>query len=200
MAAQVRGEQARERIVEAALEVFLRRGFAGASMDEITGAAGVSKRTVYAHFGDKEALFLAAVSATVEPMQEALQRDLLLADRGDLGETLRGVCRSVATIVVTERVARLRRLVIGEAERFPALAAQWHELGPQQTVRRVGEFLAGVITHADHEAAAEQLMWLCVAPLNRLMFEPGIGVDPAEVRAVADDAADVLTRAWGPTH
>ena len=47
----------REAILEAATRVFFESGYADASMDEIAREAGVSKQTVYSHFGAKEALF-----------------------------------------------------------------------------------------------------------------------------------------------
>ena len=54
----------REAILAAARTMFLEQGYNGASMDAIATAAGVSKLTVYSHFGDKESLFNAAVHAT----------------------------------------------------------------------------------------------------------------------------------------
>src|SRR3954463_13255531 len=52
----------RQAILKAATEAFLHSGYA-ASVDEIAAVAGVGKQTVYRHFGDKQALFLAAVAA-----------------------------------------------------------------------------------------------------------------------------------------
>ena len=54
-------EEVRWRILAAATEVFLERGFGGASVDEIAAAAGFSKGAVYSNFEDKDALFLALV-------------------------------------------------------------------------------------------------------------------------------------------
>lgn len=56
----------RAAILEAAKDMFTRHGFDGTSMDQIATEAGVSKLTVYSHFGDKEALFGAAVRAHCE--------------------------------------------------------------------------------------------------------------------------------------
>lgn len=56
----------RAAILEAAKQMFTQQGFDGASMDQIAALAGVSKLTVYSHFGDKEALFVAAVKAHCE--------------------------------------------------------------------------------------------------------------------------------------
>jgi len=78
----------RAAILEAAKQMFTQQGFDGASMDQIAAAAGVSKLTVYSHYGDKEALFAAAVKSHCEqqlptslfdPMPQVALRDRLLA-------------------------------------------------------------------------------------------------------------------------
>ena len=56
----------RAAILEAAKHMFTTHGFTGVSMDQIAADAGVSKLTVYSHFGDKETLFVAAVKSHCE--------------------------------------------------------------------------------------------------------------------------------------
>ncbi len=46
----------RERIVQGAYSLFYRQGFARVSMDEIASRAGVTKRTLYAHYDSKDSL------------------------------------------------------------------------------------------------------------------------------------------------
>ena len=53
----------RAAILETAKEMFIEQGFNGVSMDGIAAGAGVSKLTVYSHFGDKETLFFEAIQA-----------------------------------------------------------------------------------------------------------------------------------------
>ena len=70
----------RAAILEAAKQLFSDQGFNGASMDQIAAEAGVSKLTVYSHFGDKEALFTAAVRAKCDEMlPDDLFQTLVLA-------------------------------------------------------------------------------------------------------------------------
>jgi AcrR family transcriptional regulator len=57
-------EQKRTAIVAAALRLFLRDGFERTSVDAIAAEAGVSKRTIYNHYGDKESLFLSVIEDT----------------------------------------------------------------------------------------------------------------------------------------
>src|SRR6202166_5361326 len=53
------------RILDAAQRVFLKKGYQGASVDEIAEMAPASKPTIYAHFEGKEALFEAVVARVI---------------------------------------------------------------------------------------------------------------------------------------
>jgi TetR/AcrR family transcriptional repressor of mexJK operon len=55
-------DRKREAILKGGKSVFLKHGFGGASMDEVAAAAGVSKMTVYRHFGSKEDLFAGVIT------------------------------------------------------------------------------------------------------------------------------------------
>ncbi|GLK77653.1 hypothetical protein GCM10008171_29070 [Methylopila jiangsuensis] len=55
----------REKLLEAAIEEFAANGFAGARIDRIAAAAGISKPMLYAYFGDKDALFEAALTQEI---------------------------------------------------------------------------------------------------------------------------------------
>src|SRR5437763_17218899 len=61
----------RERILDAAMEMFARYGYRRASMDQVAEAAGLTRQAVYHHFQSKEALFRAAVDALHDGPLEA---------------------------------------------------------------------------------------------------------------------------------
>lgn len=85
-----RAARKRQAVVRAARDLFLREGF-GVGMDAIAAEAGVSKVTVYNHFGSKEALFTAVVAGALdEPLHgDADGPDLSrLADAEDLRAAL----------------------------------------------------------------------------------------------------------------
>src|ERR1700730_16839402 len=65
-----------ERILDAARNVFLERGFEGASIDEIAKAARSGKPTIYARFANKRALFTAVVMREVLSPIEQFETDL----------------------------------------------------------------------------------------------------------------------------
>ena len=65
--------QTRERLLEAAAQVFTRHGFEGASVDEVVEAAGLSKGAVYANFVSKEELFLAVLDECLSEQERTLR-------------------------------------------------------------------------------------------------------------------------------
>jgi AcrR family transcriptional regulator len=72
-------ERTRARILEAARIEFARRGLGGARVDQITVRAGSNKRMIYYYFGNKEALFLAALESAYEQIRRA-EQSLKLTD------------------------------------------------------------------------------------------------------------------------
>jgi AcrR family transcriptional regulator len=191
-------------ILDAAATVFLRDGYAGASMDEITALAGASKATVYRHFTDKQSLFAELVAATVEAVSDPVEAEIThLGDSGDLEVELRGLARRLLGAVMQPRVLQLRRLIIGEASRFPALGRVFYEAGPGRTITTLADVLRRLggerqLQLDDPHHAAEQLNWLILAtPLNRAMLlgddEP---LTPAQLADQADAAVRVFLAAY----
>lgn len=72
-------EQVRARILQAAVAEFSDKGLSGARVDEIARRAGANKRMLYHYFGDKEALFLAALESVYAEIRSA-ERNLHLGD------------------------------------------------------------------------------------------------------------------------
>jgi AcrR family transcriptional regulator len=72
-----RGKEAtQDRILQAAMNLFIRRGFSRTSVTQIANKAGVSRAAVFWHFSDKDSLFRAAAKQFVVPFREALGRKL----------------------------------------------------------------------------------------------------------------------------
>ena len=66
----------RERILQAAAEVFGRRGYVGATTDQVARAAGISQPYVVRLFGSKEALFLAVIESAKDALLDAFRSSL----------------------------------------------------------------------------------------------------------------------------
>jgi TetR/AcrR family transcriptional repressor of mexJK operon len=187
-------------ILEAATTVFLANGFLGSSMDEIAALAAVSKQTVYKHFGDKRRLFTEIVISTVAEISDPNYDDVVgLTDSGDIDADLRDLARRQLTRVMQPRLLQLRRLVIGEANRFPELGRTFYEQGPGRTVtalaaafKRLAE--RGLLEIDDPPLAAAHFNWLIMSiPLNQAML---CGDDRPPDRADLDRYADAGVRAF----
>lgn len=170
--------RSRAALLDAAATLFMRDGYGGTRMDDVAEAAGVSKRTLYNNFASKEALFREVVlSLTGQAEQFAGEAAAELADPDDLEAALLTLGRRLATSTVDPRVVRLRRLLVGEAHRFPDLAAEYYELAPGKVMTTLAEALAslasqGRIDLEDPRRAAEQLAFLILGPaLDRAMFD-----------------------------
>jgi TetR/AcrR family transcriptional regulator, mexJK operon transcriptional repressor len=200
------GRSARKRraIVDAAARAFLQNGYLGTSMDEIAAHAAVSKRTVYQHFADKERLFCEVVIATVkeasDPVHEQVQE---LRDSGEIEADLTDLARRQLALVMQPRIMQLRRLVIGEAGRFPALGRVFFEQGPRRTITALAtsfERLAarGVLDVDDPLVAATQFNWLIMSePINRAMLLGDDGPpDPADLDRWAHDGVRTFLAAY----
>jgi TetR/AcrR family transcriptional regulator, regulator of autoinduction and epiphytic fitness len=116
----------REKILQGAMQEFLAKGYAAASMDRVAAAAGVSKATVYSHFNDKETLF----KFLVEQMAQMRMRSILsrmnydLPPRQALRELLMEGIEDCCTNVEFQD---FKRMLIGESGRFPELAKTFVE-------------------------------------------------------------------------
>jgi TetR/AcrR family transcriptional regulator, mexJK operon transcriptional repressor len=193
----------RAAIIRAALEVFVREGYARASVDAIAEAAGVSKRTIYDYYGGKETLFLSAVRETAAA-QAAAFGDLLdrtLGEVTDVAAALTAFGRAFATEMArsAERAA-VMRLVIAEASHFPdlihaeprdrpvqsALAARLAELGEQ-----------GLLEIDDPLEAAEFLGVLVTGPVNNRSWYGTVHLDQEEIDRLAAAGVRVFLRAYG---
>lgn len=192
-------------ILAAATTVFLENGYLGASMDQIAARAGVSKQTVYKHCEDKEHLFAEIVTRTIDEVGEPTFNEVMsLGENGDLHADLADLARRMLTRVIQPRILQLRRLVIGEAGRFPELGRDFYERGPGRTLSALCKVFTeldrrGLLDLPDPSVAAEHFNWLIMsAPLNRAMF---LGHDDplpeAELRRLAQSGVEVFMARYG---
>jgi TetR/AcrR family transcriptional repressor of mexJK operon len=131
-------DKKRDAILRGAKAAFLKSGFGGASMDQVAAAAGVSKMTVYRHFGSKEDLFAGVITELCQRIvTEELEETLSRAPR----EALRAFARKMTDIVFARDTAELHRIVIAESRRFPKLGALFYETGPQACIDALQDYL-----------------------------------------------------------
>lgn len=202
---QTRTARKRRAILDAATTLFLAEGYLATSMDQIAAAAAVSKQTVYKQFADKQNLFREIVTGTVAAVSDPVAEQVTnLRDSTDLPASLQGLARALLAQVIQPRVMQLRRLVIGEAGRFPELGRLFYDSGPGRTIDALAatfENLAarGTLRLQDPRLAAEHFNWLVMsAPLNRVMLCGDAELPAqAELDRYADAGAQAFLAAYG---
>nr|WP_255607529.1 TetR/AcrR family transcriptional regulator [Ancylobacter sp. Lp-2] len=173
--------------------MFVARGYAGVSLDEIVQAAGGSKTNIYAFYGGKEGLFVAAIE---DALGEVL-RPLTGADTRGLAleEGLTRLGRALLDALLTPEALALHRTLIGETGRFPRLGAAWYAAGPATSQRVLARFIAEAGGQGAEEAGGRE-----AARLARLFHDMVAG--DLQHRALfqsqpasADERADAVAAA-----
>lgn len=187
----------REDILAAAQNVFLREGYAAAGMESIAREAGVSKQTVYNHFGSKEDLFRAIVQARCEKLSGAFGPEFL--DRGDDPErVLSAFGETVLDVMLSPETMLMHRLLQGEGRRYPRLAGIYYRQGPDRAANRLARYLAeqtakGRLAVADPRIAAEQFVTMLSGHLRlRHLIELAEPPSPEERRQYVANAVHLF--------
>jgi TetR/AcrR family transcriptional repressor of mexJK operon len=146
------------RLRQAAIDSFVDNGFEGTTMEAVAAAAGITRRTLYAKYADKQALFAAVIPQALADMP-FLGMAIEVSD-GDLTNSLRQMARQIVQRLIDPKAVKLRRLAILEAGRIAELdpvegADMW-----STSLRSIVQLLAShaeasEIVADDPEAAAD---------------------------------------------
>lgn len=187
-----------EAILAAARELFLERGFAQANMQEVADRAGVSKLTLYSHFGDKTTLLMAAVRDHYDHhLPDAIFQDW---DRDDLRGALLHFARVYHEYQILPDTIAGRRLLRTPGIP-PELCLEIWSIGPARIDAFLATTLRGLAEHGilhldDPERAAVHLLSLI---RGDLFAQLGYGVQRhvpgEETEAFLASAIDLFLRA-----
>ena len=152
-------------LLEAALEVFVERGYTATRLEDIAHRAGVTKGTMYLYYENKEALFKELVRTTALPMVEGVE-ELVRTHRGSSWELVSLVLRRRWEALVHSSLGGIAKLMMSEAGNFPELARWYHE----EIIARANAALARAIRlgveRGDFRPVDERLTaYVAVAPL-----------------------------------
>lgn len=185
----------RERVLRAAAEAFLQRGY-HASVDEIARRAGVAKQTVYHHFPSKDRLFEAAACDISKHILVELE-----ANASDVRAALLGFARAYRKRALGSAGLAMFRTLTAEVPRFPELARAVYQGGAGEMVRRLAAFLRkamekGDLRRDDPQFAAELFLSM-LAGQERVRRLYGLNGAEAESRRVPR-IVDCFLRAYRP--
>jgi AcrR family transcriptional regulator len=166
-----RRKQARPgELLDAALDLFVEKGFSATRVDEVAARAGVSKGTLFLYFQSKEDLFKAVVRENIANKFPTWQEEFLTFE-GTCSDMLRYALTSWWERIGKTRASGITKLVMSEAQNFPEIAAFYQEevIQPGNAmIRRILE--RGVQSGEFREMNLEQAVHIIVAPMIFLMM------------------------------
>lgn len=187
---RTKSEHKRELIINASMKLFTQYGFNNITMKKIADHAGVSKQTVYSHFGSKEELFTAAMSdkcmglilgkEDLSPEQPAASRLLQLAL--DFGQ-----------FITSEDAVKTHTLCAFESQNVPELAVIFFEAGPNKLINMLTDYLAA--KDEQGELTVPQPRWAACQFLSIMMGEAHMRVELNVPDKQTDEEREAYLRA-----
>ncbi len=187
-------EAKRLALIDAALAVFSRVGFAAAKMDDVAEEAGVSKGTVYLYFDSKEHLFEEMVKAKMLPMLSEVA-GILATPSASAADRLKAHIRFFYKKVLNTDRRQIMRLIMAEGPNFPHLAEFYHT-----NVLSRGQAMMNAIIEEGvrskefrkmdtHGLAQNVVAGALVAAMWKLVFDP---FQPLDLDAYFDTHVDLI--------
>ena len=189
-----------QELLDAALDLFVERGYAATRLDEVAARAGVSKGTLYLYFENKEELFKAVVRANMVPPladAEALINDF----EGHSSDLLRQCIDGWWQRIGATKLSGISKLMMAESGNFPDVARFYHE----EVVSRGGALLTRIIERGIALGEFRQVDTMIatrviIAPMLMLtMWRHSLHachLDPIDPDAFLDCLVDLLTRGF----
>jgi AcrR family transcriptional regulator len=193
-------ERRKATVMQVATALFVQHGYAATSLVDIAKAAGVATRTLYQHFGDKEAIFFEVVTARESG---AVFPHPNLAEDATLFDALMQMARYICEVSLRERSIDLMRLVIAESRRFPefmsALCGKTFDRFRVNVAEMFDELAARKLAPAiDSRKSAELFLDLILGSTPLLVYAGWTAGGPADAELEAKVELFILGQ-FGPT-
>lgn len=189
-------------IVDAAKTLFLHQGFAKTTIEQVARAAGVSKVTIYARFGDKETLFEQVVLAKVGEIEAHMALDP--DDDRPLAERLTALGATLMRFLLSAELLLFDGILVTEVRRVPGLGKRFFGAGPGRKRAQLTAIIAraaerGELAVDDPMRAAEDLLSLWLGFIHvQMKFGILPALDPATIEEKAARGVRLFMKAHAP--
>jgi len=191
-----------QEILDAALALFVEKGFAATRLDDVAERAGLSKAAIYLYFDDKTGLFLDVVRQAVASNLDMVET-MLAAHRGPVAPLIPRILEFMATRIEETPMASVAKVVISESRAFPEIGRFYLK----EVIGRGMPLMEGMIARGIAQGEFRKvdpgltvrtmIGAMLLGGLWRTVFEP-IGAEPLDVRALARHHADLMLHALRP--
>lgn len=190
----------RDAIISAASRRFFDEGFAATSIEQVAADASVSKVTIYNHFGDKRALFAAAVDQECGKMHGYFNLDEM--PEGSIRDRLTVIGEAMFVFLSRPEMVQFERRIAAETEHDAAIGQAFLVAGPWRMKAAFSALLAhanaaGELAIPDPELAAEQFVSMAKG-MGALERRFGVVPQEAENARRIAGAVDVFLAAYSP--
>nr|WP_314541781.1 TetR/AcrR family transcriptional regulator [uncultured Massilia sp.] len=158
-----------QELLEAALDLFVERGYAATRLEDVARRAGVSKGTLYLYYENKEELFKAVVRSSIVPVIDDAEVSVAEYD-GHSADLLRQLVMSWWQRLGATKVSGIIKLVTAESDNFPELACFYQEEVINRGTRAMTTMLERGIARGDFRPINVPMMTqVLVAPMLMLI-------------------------------
>lgn len=193
------GRKRRDAMIEAAYKLFIEKGYASVSVDDIIRVSGGSKSSIYKYFGDKEGILRAVVGSLADDMLRRI--DVEFPPGGTLREALNRIGMVLIDLALSENAINQYRHAVTHAKRFPDVARIWYESGPSRTFDGLARFLekeaaAGRLRIANPERAALFFAGMVIFKENFRLSVCLPKAKRSELKEMVSEAVEVFLAAY----
>jgi AcrR family transcriptional regulator len=158
-----------QELLEAAIDLFVERGYAATRLEDVARRAGVSKGTLYLYYENKEELFKAVVRSNIVPVIGDAEASVAGFD-GHSADLLRHLIQSWWQRVGATKASGIVKLVMAEADNFPELACFYQEEVINRGRRAMALMLERAIARGEFRPIdVNQLTQVLMAPMLMLI-------------------------------
>jgi AcrR family transcriptional regulator len=186
-------------ILEAALALFVEKGFAATRLDDVAARAGLSKAAIYLYFADKTALFQGVVGQAVTVNLGHVEA-MLKAHQGPVAALLPRILDFMGGRIEQTPMAAVAKLVISESRAFPEIGRFYLK----EVIGRAFPLIEGLIRRGiaqgefrqvDPAMTVRSLIGpMLLAAIWHTVFEP-IGAEKLDIKALAHHHGELMMRA-----
>ena len=192
-------EQRRQAILDAAHSLFLSKGYAAVSVDEIVRASGGSKSAVYKFFGGKKGLLAEVTESLATKMLSEM--DIERTGGMNVRDSLQAISLKLIGLILSESAITQYQLAINNLTVDPNLSRLWYTRGPERTFRGFAQYLkkevdAGRLRIKNCNLAADLFLGMLICKYNIAMSVGESAPTPKQMKQIVSEAVDIFLSAY----
>lgn len=193
-------EKRRNEIVQQAARLFLERGYANVTIDDIVAQIGGSKRTLYARFGGKAGLFEIVIKDYCAGVTHNLEAGV--DPRAPIEQQLIGIGTNFLRMILDPKIVEQHRLMVSMGRSFPSVTQMFFKVGPSTAYDIVANWVrrqqaAGKLAPADPAQLAALFLDMLTGKHQLALLTSAPDSTPPAIAATVKAAAALFLRGAG---